>query len=78
MIGPGMVEYLGWAATAVFVSSYFTSRPETMRAVQVAGALIWMVYGAAIGATPVIVANALVCTAAAWTMLKARAEPTGG
>lgn len=73
-----MAEYLGWAATAVFVSSYFMSRPETMRGVQVAGALIWMVYGAAIGATPVIVANVLVCAAAAWTMWRARAKPTGG
>lgn len=71
-----MVDYLGWVATAVVVGSYFTSRPAAMRAVQMAGALLWMLYGVAIGATPVIVANVLVCAAATWTMLRTPPEPS--
>jgi len=34
------------------------------------GALLWILYGALIHAPPVIVANALVATAAAWTLLR--------
>jgi hypothetical protein len=61
------VEYLGWAATAVFVSSYFCGRAETLKRVQMAGAAMWIAYGVVIGASPVIVANVLVLGAAAWT-----------
>jgi hypothetical protein len=63
----GAVDYLGWIATAVFVSSYFCTAGRTLRRVQVAGASLWVVYGCAIGAWPVIVANCLVLGAAAWT-----------
>lgn len=62
-----MVEYLGWAATAVFVSSYFCARPVTLKRVQMLGALMWMAYGLVIGAPPVVVANVLVFGAAAWS-----------
>lgn len=61
---------LGWTATAVFVGSYFFSRPSLLRAAQMGGALLWITYGVLIGASPVIVANALVFAAAAWTMLR--------
>jgi hypothetical protein len=57
-------ELLGWAATAVFVASYFFARPAALRAVQMAGATLWIIYGCLIGAIPVIAANALVFTAA--------------
>ena len=67
-----MVEYLGWAATAVFISSYFTSRLETMRALQLAGGAVWLAYGVGIDSRPVIVSNVLLCAAAAWTMLRTR------
>jgi uncharacterized protein with PQ loop repeat len=60
-------QILGWVATAVFVGSYFFVRPAALRAVQMAGAVLWIVYGFLIEATPVIAANALVFTAAAWT-----------
>jgi hypothetical protein len=63
-----MVEYLGWAATAVFVVSYFCRRPEALKRVQMLGALMWVVYGMFIGASPVIAANLLVFGAAAWTL----------
>lgn len=65
-----MIDWLGWVATAVFVASYFCSRPATLRTVQMTGALIWVAYGALIAASPVIVANLLVFAAAAWTALR--------
>jgi hypothetical protein len=69
-------EYLGWAATAVFVGSYFCSRPRMLRGLQMAGALMWVVYGVLIGASPVIAANVLVFAAAAWTMTARRRLPS--
>ena len=65
-----MIEYLGWTATAVFVASYFCARPSALKRVQMAGALMWVVYGLLIGASPVVVANLLVFGAAAWTMAR--------
>jgi hypothetical protein len=64
------VEVLGWIATAVFVGSYFFARPALLRAVQMLGASLWITYGILIGASPVVVANALVFSAAAWTVLR--------
>lgn len=68
----GAVEMLGWTATAVFVASYFAARPTHLRAIQMLGALLWVTYGLLIGASPVIVANVLVFSAAAWTALRKR------
>jgi hypothetical protein len=65
-------QILGWTATSVFVGSYFFARPATLRAVQMLGALIWIVYGFLIDATPVIAANALVFAAAAWTTARSQ------
>lgn len=62
-----MVEALGWSATAVFVASYFFRGPKAMRRAQVVGALMWVVYGALQHVAPVVVANLLVLSAAAWT-----------
>lgn len=61
------VEYLGWAATAVFVGSYFCPRPSLLRGAQMLGALLWVGYGIQVHSSPVIVANVLVFSAAAWT-----------
>jgi hypothetical protein len=69
------IECLGWSATAVFVGSYFFAKPTLLRGVQMAGALLWISYGALIGASPVIVANALVFSAAAWTALRKTSAP---
>jgi hypothetical protein len=66
-----MTDTLGWIATAMFVSSYFFERPALLRAAQMAGATLWILYGVLIGAMPVIVANGLVLGAAAWTLLRA-------
>ena len=67
-----MTEWLGWFATAVFVGSYFFKRPALLRAAQMSGAALWIVYGALIGAIPVVVANGLVFAAAAWTLHQAK------
>jgi membrane protein implicated in regulation of membrane protease activity len=64
------VACLGWGATAVFVGSYFCQRAALLRSVQMFGALMWVVYGALIHASPVIVANLLVFSAAAWTTFR--------
>jgi hypothetical protein len=68
-------ECLGWTATAVFVGSYFFARPSLLRGVQMFGALLWVTYGVLIGASPVIVANVLVFSAAAWTMFRRASTP---
>ena len=62
-----MTEILGWVATAVFVGSYFFKQPAALRTAQMGGALLWIIYGFMIAATPVIAANFLVFAAAAWT-----------
>jgi hypothetical protein len=60
------VEALGWAATATFAGSYLAKRAETLVRVQIAGALMWAVYGVLVRSPPVIAANLLVVAAAAW------------
>lgn len=67
-----MTDSLGWLATAVFVSSYFFTRPVLLRSVQMGGAMLWVLYGVLIGASPVIVANLLVGAAACWTAVRPR------
>ncbi len=74
-MSPSIIEYLGWTATAVFVGSYFCSRASLLRSVQMAGALLWIVYGVLIKASPVIVANGLVFSAAAWTIFRQEPPP---
>ena len=69
---PVIIDSLGWAATAVFVASYLCRRADALRRVQMAGALMWVVYGAVIDAYPVVVANLLVFGAAAWTTARTR------
>jgi hypothetical protein len=69
-MNPLIIECLGWTATAVFVGSYFFGKPSLLRKVQMVGAVLWITYGALIGAMPVIVANLLVFGAAAWTSLR--------
>jgi len=59
-----MADWIGWLATAVFVSSYFVRRPATLRRIQGAGALTWLAYGVLIDALPVIVANVIVAATA--------------
>ena len=64
-----MTQALGWVATAIFVGSYFAP-PAALRGLQMMGAVLWVVYGVLIGAMPVIAANLLVFSAAAWTLIR--------
>jgi uncharacterized protein with PQ loop repeat len=41
-----------------------------LRSVQMVGASLWVTYGVLINASPVIVANVLVLSAAAWTTFR--------
>ena len=66
-----MVEYMGWAATLVFTLSYFCRDTVALRRIQMLGAMMWMAYGGFMHAAPVVVANALVFAAAAWTARRA-------
>lgn len=65
-------DTMGWIATAVFVASYFFSKPAMLRGLQMLGALLWMTFGVLIASKPVIVSNVLVFSAAAWTLLRNR------
>jgi hypothetical protein len=62
--GPDLV---GWAATALFAASYFCREPRTLRLMQAAAALLWLAYGIALQAMPVIVANVIVASLALWS-----------
>ena len=71
-----MIEYLGWAATAVFVGSYLCKRPEALKRVQMVGALMWVCYGLVIQAPPVVAANLLVMGAAGWALVRPQGRST--
>jgi len=58
------LDWIGWIATAAFASSYLFKRPEALRKVQAAAALLWVVYGALIHALPVVAANVVVAAVA--------------
>jgi len=70
-----MAEWVGWLATAVFVSSYLFKHPATLRRVQGVGAVVWMTYGALIHSNPVVVANIFVAGAAIWSSFGRRTDP---
>ncbi len=59
-----MIQWVGWIATAVFVASYFCGHPAAMRRIQALAAALWIIYGIAIKASPVIVANLVVAAVA--------------
>jgi hypothetical protein len=69
-----MSDWLGWTATAVFTSSYFFTRPGSLRRVQMIAAIMWVGYGVLVQAPPVIVANFLVLGAAAIATWKENAS----
>jgi hypothetical protein len=69
-------DLVGWAATALFASSYFWREPRRLRLTQAAAALLWLGYGIALRALPVIVANLIVAGLALWSIRTAEAEPS--
>ena len=64
-----MLGWIGWVATAVFALSYLCKDQAALRRVQAAAAVLWVVYGVFIGATPVVVANLIVAGVALWSSL---------
>ena len=65
-----MLSSIGWVATAGFASSYLCRRPATLRRVQAAAAVLWVVYGVLIHALPVVVANVIVASAALYSSVR--------
>ena len=73
-----MLEAIGWVATAVFSASYFFRQPTALRRIQAAAACLWIAYGLAIHAMPVVIANAIVAVAALYSAYGGRrASRTG-
>ena len=62
-----MLDALGWTATAVFACSYLFRGPAALRRIQAAAACLWVAYGIAIHALPVVAANLIVAAAALWS-----------
>jgi hypothetical protein len=73
-----LTQSLGCVATGVFGGSYFLRRPGALRATQMCGAALWILYGFLIQATPVIAANAIVFAAAAATLACAARNASDG
>jgi hypothetical protein len=73
-----LVEALGWLATAIFIGSYFFSRPELLVRAQMIGGVLWVAYGVLVQAKPVVAANALVVAAAAWKTWRSPTRPGPG
>ncbi|HYL98589.1 MAG TPA: hypothetical protein VEZ90_06510 [Blastocatellia bacterium] len=67
-----MTSTLGWVATAAFAASYFFKQPAVLRRIQAGAAVLWIVYGVAIWAPPVVVANLIVAIAAIYSSFQSR------
>jgi hypothetical protein len=65
-----VAEAVGWAATVVFSASYFFQRSSVLRRIQAVAACLWIAYGLATRAWPVVVANFLVATAAVFSLAR--------
>ena len=63
------VDYIGWVATSLFVASYFAS-PKALRIIQASAALLWITYGVALNAHPVIAANGLIFVIALFSTIR--------
>ncbi len=57
-------EWIGWFATGLFAASYAAKSPRVLRMIQALAACFWIAYGSALGAAPVVAANAIVAVAA--------------
>jgi hypothetical protein len=58
------ITVLGWVAAGVFTTSYLFRKAETLTKIQAAAACLWIIYGLAIHAVPVVVTNLIVAGAA--------------
>ena len=66
------LSLVGWLATAVFASSYVFRQPVMLRRIQAGAALLWVIYGVAIDAVPVVVANLIIAGAALYSSFAQR------
>ena len=66
------LSLIGWLATAVFASSYLFRQPLMLRRIQAGAACLWVIYGVAIDAVPVVVANLIVAGAALYSSFAQR------
>lgn len=73
-----MADWIGWLATAVFMSSYFVKGPIMLRRIQGVAAALWTLYGILIHSSPVIVANILVAGVAVATSFRPADRPSPG
>jgi hypothetical protein len=76
MSGLDPVDWIGWLATGVFVASYRFRDQRKLRWLQGFAAVLWIVYGIARHAIPVVIANLLVAGMAMHSSRGARREPT--
>jgi hypothetical protein len=73
------LSWLGWVATALFAASYLCRDTTMLRRVQAAAALLWIGYGVALEAAPVIVANLIVAAMALYSSFSdVRPSPVKG
>jgi hypothetical protein len=70
-----MLEAIGWVATAVFSASYFFRQPSALRRIQAGAACLWIAYGVAIHARPVVIANVIVAVAALYSTYRRERRP---
>ncbi len=68
------ISMLGWVATGAFTTSYLFRKAATLTKIQAAAACLWILYGLAIGAAPVVAANLIVAGAALYS--SSRRPPT--
>jgi hypothetical protein len=72
------MDAIGWTATAIFSSSYFFRQPAVLRRIQAAAACLWILYGLALHAYPVVIANLIVAVAALYSSSRQdRNQPVG-
>lgn len=63
-------DWIGWLATAVFMTSYVSKSPAMLRRIQALASCLWLTYGIVIHSVPMIVANALVAVVAFYSSFK--------
>ncbi len=71
-----MIELIGYAASALVAVSLLTSNVLRLRVLNLAGALVFVVYAALAGIWPVLAVNAFIAVIDAWHIarLKSRAD----
>lgn len=66
------VEFLGYLAVAVTLSSFAVKDMLRLRILNGLGALLWVVYGLLLGSNPVVLTNACIIVLHGYWFLKRR------